>query len=303
MSIISWNCRGLGNPRTVRDLCQLVKDKQPQFLFLMETKLRQFRMQVIRLKLRYEGMLVVDPIGRSGGLALLWREAHDLEIQNYSLRHINAIVHTGDPRGSWKLTCFYGHPDRAQRFESWNLLSFLKRFNPEPWLCIGDFNEIVDQSEKVGGSIRSEWQMESFRTALDECQLGDLGYRGSRFTWTNCREVDHFIKERLDRATATTSWCAKFPSVDVNILAARRSDHKPLYVSFLGNGHQRSRRKVFKYEASWGADEECADLVKHVWVQPDSGTSPVQSAQHLLQQCQKTLSSGAPQSFAILGKF
>lgn len=38
MSILSWNCRGLGNPRSVRDLHLLVKEKRPNLLFLMEQK-------------------------------------------------------------------------------------------------------------------------------------------------------------------------------------------------------------------------------------------------------------------------
>jgi hypothetical protein len=92
MSLLSWNCRGLGNPRTVRDLCQLVEEKKPRFLFLMETRIQQNRMQVVRNKLGFAGMLVVDPIGTSGGLALIWKEATEVEIQNFSLRHISPLL-------------------------------------------------------------------------------------------------------------------------------------------------------------------------------------------------------------------
>ncbi|GLT53218.1 hypothetical protein SLA2020_265040 [Shorea laevis] len=225
--LISWNCRGLGNPRTVRDLCQMVKDKKPRFLFLMETKIKQHRLQHVRIKLGFEGLMAVDPVGLSGGIALLWRDAREVEIQNFSLRHISAIITTEASVGPWRFTGFYGNPDHTKRDESWQLLSHLRHYSPQSWLCVGDFNEIVDRSEKVGGAHRSERQMEGFRKALAECQLGDLGYRGSRFTWSNCREAAQFTKERLDRATATRSWCEKFKYVEVMILAARRSDHKP----------------------------------------------------------------------------
>jgi exonuclease III len=90
MSLISWNCRGLGNLQTVRDLYQLVKDKRPNFLFLMETKRNKRKMEVIRSQLGFDGLFVVDPVGKSGGLALLWREVEEIEIQNFSRRHINA---------------------------------------------------------------------------------------------------------------------------------------------------------------------------------------------------------------------
>lgn len=58
----------------------------------METKLRQNKMGSIRIKIGFNGMFVVDCVGRSGGLALLWSEGIDVEIQNYSRGHINAKV-------------------------------------------------------------------------------------------------------------------------------------------------------------------------------------------------------------------
>jgi exonuclease III len=118
MSIISWNCRGLGNPRTVHDLNQMVREKKPSFLFLIETISRKQRMEWIRVKLGFAGLFVVDPVGRSGGLALLWKEENELEIQNFSRQHINAIVTNSEVRVSWKLTCFYGNPDSVLRYES-----------------------------------------------------------------------------------------------------------------------------------------------------------------------------------------
>jgi hypothetical protein len=204
MSLISWNYRGLENPRTVWDLCQLVKDKQPRLLFLMKTKIREQRMQSIRNMLGFEGMFVVNPLCLSGGLALFWKETKDVTIQNYSLRHINGVISLGDNSSGWKFTGFYGHLERSLREDSWMLLAHLKHFSPQPWLCVGDFNEIVNQSEKVGGASRSEHQMELFHSTLDGCNLCDLGYQGSKFTWNNYRDAAHFTKECLDRATATT---------------------------------------------------------------------------------------------------
>ena len=49
-------------------------------------------------------------------------------------------------------------------------------------MCIGDFNEIVEQGEKVGGALRCDGQMEQFRNVLKYCGLSDLGFKGSKFT-------------------------------------------------------------------------------------------------------------------------
>jgi hypothetical protein len=75
-----------------------------------------------------------------------------LEIQNFSRRHINAIVKHSDVDRPWKLTGFYGHSDWTKRHKSWSLLSHLWVFLSTPWLCVGDFNEITDQL-KVGCDI------------------------------------------------------------------------------------------------------------------------------------------------------
>jgi hypothetical protein len=40
--------------------------------------------------------------------------------------------------------------------------------------------------------------------ALINCHLSDLGFTGSKFTWTNCRQDGSFIKEQLDRAIANS---------------------------------------------------------------------------------------------------
>jgi hypothetical protein len=67
MIILSWNCRGLGNLRTVRDLRLMVKEKKVTLLFLMETKVRNKAMQCLRVSLGFDGLLTVDPVGKSGG--------------------------------------------------------------------------------------------------------------------------------------------------------------------------------------------------------------------------------------------
>jgi hypothetical protein len=70
----------------------MVKAKRPCLVFLMETKMKQRKMEKIRCLLGFQNLFAVDSIGRSGGLALLWKEEAGLEIQNYSYRHIQAAV-------------------------------------------------------------------------------------------------------------------------------------------------------------------------------------------------------------------
>jgi hypothetical protein len=107
----------------VWDLRHLVKSKRPNLLFLIETKVKQEKMNLLRMSLGFEGMLAVDPVGRSGGIALLWTDSREVTIQNYSRHHINAVIQFVDSDQSWKLTAFYGHPNFTHRVASWQLLS------------------------------------------------------------------------------------------------------------------------------------------------------------------------------------
>lgn len=54
-----------------------------------------------------------------------------------------------------------------------------------PWLCAGDFNEILFQHEKEGGKPRPQACLDCFKGALEVCDLEDLGFTGDIFTWRN----------------------------------------------------------------------------------------------------------------------
>jgi hypothetical protein len=298
MKLISWNCRGLGNPEAVRDLQQMVKEKKPTLLFLMETKSRQNYMEVIRVKLGFDGLFNVDPVGRSGGLALLWRDGDDLTIQNFTRRHINADVRIPGSDRWWHLTCFYGHPVLAKRHESWTLLRHLRSLCTGAWMCVGDFNEIVEHREKWGGTRRRDGQMEQFRAALEDCGLSDLGFLGPKFTWTNGQYGGNFMKERLDRAVANRAWCAMFKNREIRVLAARTSDHNPVMVRSLDVAESNIHfHRSFKFEAHWLADEECLGVIDEAWANDDQNGAGMWSTRERLERCQSKLTRWSESKF------
>ncbi|XP_059451003.1 uncharacterized protein LOC132181787 [Corylus avellana] len=260
MSIMSWNCRGLGNPRTVRDLCRLVKVKKPEMVFLMETIMGKTKMERIRRRLGFPNMLVVDCVGKSGGLALLWTETIEVEVQNYSSRHINAKVNTKPSVGWWKFTGFYGHPEASKRKEAWGLIRHLATLDPKPWICVGDFNEILYLSEKWGGNGRSRSLMADFQSTLVDCELVDMGFRGPKYTWNNGREGKDFIQERLDRAVVNDRWSSLFPQAEIVVEGSSCSDHLPLFVVFHEQWRRRRTERRFIHEASWEGPEYAAEI-------------------------------------------
>ena len=96
MNPISWNCRGLGNPRSVRALHNLVRRWNPKVIFLIESKAKTRRMERIKYRLGFANGLIVPCVGRKGGLALFWAREVDLEIKSYSQNHVGAVINDMD---------------------------------------------------------------------------------------------------------------------------------------------------------------------------------------------------------------
>jgi hypothetical protein len=82
----------------------------------------------------------------------------------------------------WRLTCVYGEAKTHERFRTWNMLKDISSNNSLPWLCIGDFNEVLRVDEHVGIGQRSQAQIQGFRDAVDMCELIDLGFKGHFWT-------------------------------------------------------------------------------------------------------------------------
>ena len=143
----------------------------------METKQIVDEMRRIQADLHYRSMLVVLCILRAGGLAMLWKEEVSLGIQTYSSNHIDAHIMT-DPNSPWRLTGFYGRPGELRKHESWTYLRHLHSRDSLPWVCIGDYNEILKSEKKQGHLSRSIRLMEDFRTVLLHYGLIDIGFQG-----------------------------------------------------------------------------------------------------------------------------
>ena len=68
-----------------------------------------------------------------------------------------------------------------------------------PWLMAGDFNELLSVNDKFGGRPFIPSRASTFKDCLDFCNIADLSFQGSSFTWINKNDVSSLIQERLDR--------------------------------------------------------------------------------------------------------
>ncbi|KAL0426170.1 UNVERIFIED_CONTAM: hypothetical protein Sradi_1151800 [Sesamum radiatum] len=203
MSILVWNCQDLGNPWTVKGLRDLIRANNPLLVFLAETKCHSSQIEKLKRNFDLFGCSV-DSQRKSGGLVLFGRSQWTSN-SNPILAIIDVFVRIENSEDWWRFSGVYGEPDTSKRTEFWNLLSRLHDQSARPWLCAGDFNEILEQSEKKGGPLRAEWQIRNFRNCLTYCQLHDMGFLGSPYTWCNNQREPLTVYERLDRVCSTAA--------------------------------------------------------------------------------------------------
>jgi hypothetical protein len=78
---LGWNCRGVGNKPTVRELVDLVKANRASIVFLCETRQKSEKVRKLRSRLGLKGFVGQDSDGLSGVLALFWDENLMVDVQ------------------------------------------------------------------------------------------------------------------------------------------------------------------------------------------------------------------------------
>lgn len=88
----------------------------------------------------------------------------------------------------------------------------------------------------VSAKIRIFWEMEDLVRCINNCDLVELKFIGSLYTWWNERIEEECIFERLDRILVNHNFIQKLLESEVHHLIRRGSDHAPLHVVCIANG-------------------------------------------------------------------
>ena len=67
-----------------------------------------------------------------------------------------------------------------------------------PWFMVGDFNETMWQNEYFFRNKRSNSLMADFRSVLSDCNLFDLGFHGTPWTYDNKQQGSRNVRVSLD---------------------------------------------------------------------------------------------------------
>ncbi|XP_075670087.1 uncharacterized protein LOC142639835 [Castanea sativa] len=255
-------------------------------------------MKPIQTELGFASMLAVPSERRRGGLAMLWKSDVTIDTQTYSPHHIDVQVLMPSTQ-PWRLTGLYGYSEEQLKPETWRLMRHLYNRSTLPWLCIGDYNEILISEEKNGRLPRPLPPMLAFRNTLLACGLIDLGYHGYRYTWRNGREGEAFVEERLDRVCASLGWSEIYPAAKVHHLTVSYSDHDSILITTAPQNaqHNRRRQKIHCFEEKWVAHPECQKIIRDSWTQTQPSGSPMYCLFEKIKTCRAHLVACSKSSF------
>lgn len=263
MNLLSWNCRGVGRPRTCHQLHSLVKFHSPDFIFLSETKNQQNKLDSIRRKIGMSNGFWVDPIGLSGGLGIMWNDVCRFEVISFCNFFIDVKVTCVETRKIWHLICIYLSPDDSTRYLQFQRLeSHIGNLHSEV-VVWGDFNDTLSPGEKRGGVVRERWKFARFQSFVDKCGVVDMGFKGYPFTWRNNRGGAEFIESRLDRVLISDSLYHILSDATVEHIDGVGSDHKAILFSTKRTTHK--RKTPFRFDSRWTEHEEVRNLVRDQW--------------------------------------
>ncbi|XP_019240885.1 PREDICTED: uncharacterized protein LOC109220870 [Nicotiana attenuata] len=156
-----------------------------------------------------------------------------------------------------------------------------------PWLVGGDFNVIWDEEEKFGGLPVHINEVDDFRHCINTCNLSDLGFKGSIYTWWNGRSDEDCIFKRLDRCLGNSELQHSFPGLQVTHLSKTGSDHCPLLLKC--DIESPPIKKAFRFLNFWTKHESFLDVVKENWT-ADFSANPFVLFNFKLKKLKKALS-------------
>ncbi|KAL0292602.1 UNVERIFIED_CONTAM: hypothetical protein Sangu_3252600, partial [Sesamum angustifolium] len=213
-----------------------------------------------------------DYAGPEGRIWLAWNPLEvgvdilSVESQFVHCRAFNKRLHT-----RCLITVLYGAYDLIPRRNLWSALCNLSAVTlNEPWLVLGDFNAVMDDSEVYGRAADTSASMTEFRICIRDSGLVQLPFTGCPFTWHNCSDGPRSLWKRLDRMLANTNWMDAWPSSSYISALPSTSDHSPLILTGMNRGEE---HVVFRFDNYLAHLPDFLNSVEEIWKHRIAGTA------------------------------
>ena len=255
---------------TISYLSEIRHKHKLDFLFLVETKQDSEFVQNFQAHFGFDNLVTVDPVGRSGGLALFYNNEYQVKVLYSSNRMIDVEAEVLGK--TVYLTFVYGDPVQKMREQVWERLTRYGLAQSELWFIIGDLNEITGNHEKEGGFTKSADSFIPFNNMKRNSGLLEFPAWGNKMSWQGRRGKGKgvvMVRCRLDRALANEEWHTLFPCSFTEYLGMVASDHRPV-VAYLEDKVPR-RKGQFRFDKRWIGQADLVDLITMSWIDYNEG--------------------------------
>ncbi|KAL8158694.1 hypothetical protein V2J09_000231 [Rumex salicifolius] len=237
INIITWNVQRAGSREFMIMLKELIRLHNPAILVLVETRLSGRQADKVCAFIGFDDMV-------------LWRKA--IVNLNQVAIHYRVVTLEVERSGkdSWLFSAIYASPTPENREELWNHLISLKGENFKPWLMTGDFNETSCMEERTGESDNLRRRCQKFQDWIDDMELIDLGFSGSKYTWARGKTLS------LELGLSNFEWSQTYVEASIRSLARNQSDHVSLLLSSKGFSNNNPKNRPFRFQAAWLMHDE-----------------------------------------------
>ncbi|KAK4729525.1 hypothetical protein R3W88_022513 [Solanum pinnatisectum] len=231
MKMLLWNCRGAHSSNFMNNMCALIEWNNPTILALTEMRMEDH--DNLLQALDFTDVIQILAIGYSGGIALLWKSS-EVTIEPFMLteQEIHATIEVSMTSPKWTISIVYA--------KNSNITTSITG----PWLVCGDFNEVTNALENLGGSPINNTKCSAFINCLDDMNMIYLGFTSLKYTCNH-------------------EWLNLFPKSTVQHLPRTHSDHCPVLLNCTKSVNKPN--KIFRFESMWLRHPDFSNVVRKTW--------------------------------------
>ena len=152
MSLLSWNCQGIGgsldSPK-MRHLARLISSTNAQVIFISETRNTRITKTELVNKFNLDNAYIISAEGLSGGLWLLSRDQVDVNVVESCNFYFLAICYHKHVRKKFGPVCVYGDPHHRCTVWLWKQICHFVMVNQK--LPSPSFHAVVDKGSSLTG--------------------------------------------------------------------------------------------------------------------------------------------------------
>jgi len=215
-----------------------------------------------------------------GGIWLLWNDENvEVSIIAKEPRIMHCLVLDKLTAKECLISAVYAPAQESRKDDFWQHLKQLHHSIDKPWCIMGDFNEMLSPSEKIGGIVLSPIKVQRLSDFLHYSHSYDATVQGRLFTWKKLLQ-GQLLYEKLDRVLFREDCLQLFSNYLITNGSFTCSDHAYVFLN-TEPVHAPQRGTSFKYQHSWVHYQDTHYVVKRNWKASIPGTSMYQVAQKL----------------------